>query len=472
MAKKKSAKKKEPKKAARSKGKKVLAESRDFSVLSKAGGEQVREVQTRLAAMVSHEKKPMRFLPLSQMHQSLIPIDHFYVQLLLKSKGIPMGSYVNIIGRESAGKSTFGYYILGCAMRHRNARVLALHWDQKPFYPDRAMRAFSSNPEHAQLMMDNTTVGMVSSFEQMQDYMSAFVKEHRVVSKLPLEIPIVIMMDNWSKLLTDGEAKGRVDFGKARVDPKAPVKIKEVGSGTNLGHSKFASDWSRHLGAWQRSQNVSIITINDQTEKINMQKVMPGRPNPEAMQSDLTKSLRNKTHRGGRSLHQHANLELIMDVGSSDVKGDGGAVRGKTIWFRNAKSDFSADGYVVSMELRRDHTQFDRPGYLDPAWHMDEGLATYLLENKYYGLTLNRKRFTSLELEVMNGTALDVSCAFHKDPIKLMTLGRELQMRGYGDSIENLMITGEQLGDPTIWSKEDEPDVEAEELEDSEENFD
>lgn len=448
----------------------MLAESPDFSIFSKGGMEQVRSAQDALALRMSHPQKPMRFVSLASAGMDLIPVDHFALQLLLKSKGIPQRALINIIGRESTGKTTFAYYLAGCAMRHRNARVLMLHWVAKPYYPDRAARSFSSNPEHARAMVAASTLCYISSFREMLDAMDLFVKQHR--KELPLEIPLFVVVDNWSKMLADAEAQGRVDYGKFTAaegsgddkKSKAP-KIKEVATGSNLGHAQFASDWTRVLGHWQTKYNVTVVTINDQTEKISMQKILPGRPNPEAMKSDLTKDLTNNTHRGGRSIHQNANLELIFAPGGN-LKGAANAARGKIIWVRNHKSDFSGDGFAIDFELRRDHAAFDRPGYIDPVWHMDETLVEYFLENKYFGLTVSRGLYTSHALGVHGGSALDVSLAFHSNPEHMQTVGRDLQLLGYGSYVEDappLQVSAETV---EAWDKEDrhEGEYDADEL--------
>lgn len=460
-AKKKAASKKTPakKKAIRSRGKRaVLAEAPSFSIFSTGGQEQVLEVQQKLQLRGSDPKKPLRFSPLSHISRTMIPVDHFQMQRLFGAVGIPTGAFINIIGRESAGKTTLGYYLLGCAMRNRNARVLAMHWAQKPFYADRALRTMSSNPEHARILTEATTTLKLTTFQEMLDALEAWVLTWRKDQKLPKDIPLVALIDNWSKYLTNDEAKGMVSYGGLMGDEKKKAKVKEIGAGTNMGHAQFASNWSRRLGHMQYEHNLTVIVVNDQTEKISMQKTMPGMQNPELMMSERNKDLRNKTHRGGRSLHQHANIELTMVPGSDIKQGEGGKIiQGKEVWIHTAKSDFSGgERMTIGAELRRDHSLFDREGiYLDPAFHFDEGLAAFLLERKYFGLELNRKRYTSTQLGVLNGTAVDVSIAFHGDPAKVHFVGRAERLQGYQEGVEGLMVSESQLGDPSIWTQED-----------------
>lgn len=465
VAKKKVAKKKvAKKKAARTKGKMVF--SQVHSVLTKEGQAHIDQVREKLGALVGR-KAPIVIQPLSEVKLDLIPVDHLEMQRCLVSKGIPMGAFVNIIGPEGIGKTTMGYYLAGCAMRYCNARVLTLHWSQKPFLPERALRAMSTDPHNAELLVRAIDTAMVRTFAEMQSYMENWVHEWR--KHLPLHIPLFIVADNWSKLLNNSEAKGRVAWGKHGGDD-SKVQAKDMSEISNLGHSQYASVMSRFLGFWQRENNVTVVTINDQNDKLQIAaagSTQSKARNPEDMMSPTNKILHNKTHRGGRALHQHANLELTM-ASTGMAKGLGENVTGKMVSIRCAKSDFAPDSTVVRAELRSRHELFDRDGYLDPIWHWDKPFAEYLVSQGFFGLELNRGRYTSDELQILGGTEVDVSYAIHSRPDMTHMLGRAMHLKGYDNDATLLQRNMEsQAADPESWAEEDANEDTEEEFEES-----
>jgi hypothetical protein len=436
--------KKATKKAATKKTAKVVGFTGGFDILSPAGAARRNEVMEDLRKISERRTtKPTNFRTMAEVRSILIPVDHFALQYGLGSRGIPFGSFVQLLGGSGLGKSTLGHLILGSAMRHCKGPALSIQWRAKPFLADRAIRALSNSPEQARHMLDVMDQSVVSTLQQMELTVDDYVRVWREDHRLPKAIPITILVDNASKLMNAEEAHGQVDWGD-HMKPQNVKKAKETGGGSNMNHAKWFEAWTRKLGYLMPENNVTIIAVLDQKDEVDMS----GGSGPTMAKS--TTDLFNTTHRGGSAIRQMSMLAINFAYKSLMKDAATNTERGKIITMRPSKNCVGAEGRRIEAELRTDHVRFDRPGYLDPAWHFDKMLADMFAEKGYFGVTCNRQRFTSERLGVMAASEVELSIAFHSRPELMQELGQQLRLEGYYDIIDRMLedyATPPQVGE-------------------------
>lgn len=428
---KKAAAKKAP---AKKRGPKTAGFTGGFDILSPSGLERRDAVMDDLRKISERRKtKPTNFKTMAEVRSILIPLDHFALQYVLGSRGIPFGSFVQLLGGSGLGKSTLGHYILGASMRHCKGPALSIQWKAKPFLADRTLRTLSSSPEQARLMLDAMDQSAVSTLGQMEIAVDDYIKVWRKNHKLPMGIPITILVDNASKLLNSSEAHGKVEWGDHMKDSNVRG-AKETGGGSNMEHAKWFEAWTRKLGDQLPENNVTMIVVLDQKDEVDMSQGGGGISLPKS-----TVDLFNNTHRGGSAIRQ-MSVSAVNFAGGGIIKDPTSNVeRGKTVRLRVSKNCVGAEGRRLEMELRSDHRRFDRPGYLDPALHYDKFLADFFASNGHFGTVSNRGRFTSSALGVVEATDVELSWAFHTRPDLVMELGSQLRMEGYYDIVDRLL---------------------------------
>lgn len=436
VAKKKVTKKKvAKKKVAKKKVAKKSGPTGPFDILG-AQGELWETTMEQLKEAASERAAPLEFKRMRDLRQEIIPLDHLAMQFLVGSKGIPARSIILIIGREGIGKSTMGHLILGSAMRNAGCPCLSIYWKIKPFLPDRAIRAYSNVPEQASIMLDRVMSVGVSTFAMLVSTIEMWVKKARTI--VPKEQGLFIMVDNWAKFLADAEAKGHVDWGRhGKSDAKGNAPTgKEIGTGSKLGTSQFAHAWTEFLGHFLPTNNVTMLIVVDQNDKLTMSEGGAPTQQQATRMSPTAQDLRNPTHKGGRALRQTASVVLISTpVG---VVTDSRGFRGTKVAWRSHKSNLSQDGRQIEIELRKDHTVYDAPGYIDPAWHMDEFLARLLVSKNLLGLSVLKNRYTSAVLGVMSVTDVEVSQKLHARPDLMEQVGNYFKINGYTNIVDTL----------------------------------
>lgn len=324
-----------------------------------------------------------RFGSLAEQRRNLLPWPDIAQQYLFGSFGLEYPGVIELIGDAGTGKSTMAIRMAGAAMLHLKAEVLLIDCENKFVSPDRARRALSSNPEIADKLHARITLAQAFSLTQMEDVLNDWVTQVRK-SGLPRHIPVFVIVDPWSALMSDKEAE--VAFQYKNVQ-KQKAKLNVTGEGSNLRHAQWAHAKGRKLPQFISANNVILLLVNHQTVHIDMS---PGKPMPTP---EWVKQVNNASALGGRAWKQRAlltlvvaNVGIVLDASRQPI--------GSHLKFRVHKYSYGPSWRIIDALFRTRHDGRDKEKYLDPAFHFDffcrqladDGVAGISVTNKLYNI--------------------------------------------------------------------------------------
>lgn len=400
----------------------VLADTEDVS-------DSIEQVLTSISSR--RKNHTVQFNRLSEVREKMLPVRHFYLQWALGLYGIPEACLIEIIGAEGLGKSTLAFQFIGWAM-DKGCPAFYIECENKQLQPGRVLRALHPNKERAVKMLKRLRRSKVFSLEQLEQEITDYVdaaRGHRTLkgaSHVPLRVPLLIVVDPWSKLMNDAEAAGFSDYGDNQSDAKK-AKYKSTGSASNMGHAKWAQAFSRRLPEFLSKNNVILLMVHHQNDKVDMS--MGGGITLSADIADLY----NKTKIGGRAFNQNAAIQLILSRGGM-VKGSDNMAKGRMVTMRVDKNSFGPGERKIKYEIRTD--QFDdTEEFLEPAINFDEDWANWMAKNKYFGTTVASKRFKCAALGIEGATYQQFAAAFNANEEIKRELGARLGIEGYVDTV-------------------------------------
>lgn len=393
-----------------------------------------------LASMVSRRKnQTINFNRMIDVRQYMMPLDSFYMQWALGIYGIPEGSLLEIIGAEGLGKTTLVFKILGGAMA-AGCPALYVEAEGKQLPAHRVMRALHTNPTVAVKMLQRLRRDRANSLEHMaqiiEDYVAA--ARGRVTLKdadsvVPIDTPLVIAVDPWSKLMNPDEAAGFYEYGD-NMSAAKKARFKKTGQGSNLGHAKWAHAWTRRLSYMMQHDNVILVLVHHQNDDIDMSGGgFGGFVLPESY-----KNLNNKTHLGGRAFNQTAAVQLILADGGGVKGSDRKTLVGKKVNVNVAKNSFGPDKRKFSYIINT-HTDSDTPAYLTPALSFDETTAKWMAEEKLIGTRVNGELYSCDSLDISGADAEYFMATFNSNETVKINLGGMLGIEGYVDTVERVI---------------------------------
>lgn len=347
----------------------------------------VRTLESMAMALSARKNRDTDFKRASDIKPATITLPPFALQFLFQSRTINQGSILEIIGPEGCGKSTLALTLAAYAMNECRASVLWLNADTKDMLPERIMRIMSPYPLTGKMMMDNLKVFRPHSLDQMWETMLLFVRQERGLLKkagkravsLPINQPLVVIVDPFGRLMSPGEAEGFQLYG-SYMEEKDKKKAEGLLSGSNFEHAKFAARWTRRLGYLCDAMNVILIVVSEQNTKIDMSGPGPGFSLPESyVQSH------NKTKLGGGALNKAAAYQVILGL-TGMLKDSAGNIVGRAIRARMDKNSHGASSAEIVYGLH-EMTPLDSPGYLEPALQFDSTLAELIMAAKNTDLT-------------------------------------------------------------------------------------
>lgn len=386
-----------------------------------------------LTAVMSRRKNhPTGFKSLLEIRRTMIPFRHFAFQYLTGTYGMPEQGLLEIVGDTGLAKSTLAHWIIGGAMEV-GVSPFVQESENKPLTKDWAKRALSLDKKIADKMIRRLLFRHTFQLEEMHQNMVDWLDvvrgrkpgNHVVV---PLDTPVLMVVDSYSKMMTKDEAAQYHDYGD-NLDSKS--KAKQIGEGSNQGHAKFSHEWSRKLPAIHYRNNLAIIVVSHQNEG----GVMKGGKGGASMSAE-TSNLYNTTKIGGRALNQNTGMQLVLAY-KGLVKDSKNFKIGKTVNIRNSKNSYGAQDRIIEMDIihsKHDDTEDTYAPNLD----FDRWLADWMAENNYLQTKVNKKRYTSPVLGVEGVTSREFSKAFHANQSAMNELGRSLGIYGYEDVVDEI----------------------------------
>lgn len=395
-----------------------------------------------LSSVVARRKnQSIGMAPASEIRQNVLWVPEFELQNTMGFVGIPHGAMLEIIAPEGVGKTSLVFTIAGWAM-NVGAPVVYVECEGKQMPPARIVRMLSSDPKKALLMLDRLRVESISSLEHLNkfiiDYVDAMrgrkpLKEYPV--HVPNHIPLVIIVDPWSRLMNQDEAAMFYDYGD-NLDAKKH-KYKETNTGSKLGHAQFASAWCRRLAYMAAKDNLILILTQHQTE--DLKSAMAVSYGPKIALPESITGLANKTHIGGRALHQWATQQWVMTKRSTAKFADKTA-SGKNVNLAVVKNSIGAEAKKMYFEIRAEHRE-DVPGvYLEPGLHFEDSFARWFTSNKFLGSKMDTSgdTFTCEDMGVRSVDAAEFHRVFHQNEELRTKVGSMLRIEGYLDTVEKI----------------------------------
>jgi RecA/RadA recombinase len=374
------------------------------------------------------KNRTVGFQTMAEVRQNMLPLGNFAMQWLTGTYGLPHKTLVSILGAEGLGKSSIAFMLMGWGLLAGSPCYIQ-NTEGKVLLPSRVKRMLSSNPDLAEFMLSRILIEEVHSLEHSVEALEDWVAVQRAM--VPAATPLICVVDSWSKLMDPQAAVGRYDWGN-NMDPKVKAKKKDIGGGSNMGHARFAQDWCRVLPDWLVVNNVVLILIEHQNDKVDMSGGFGGIAMPENVGN-----LYNKTKRGGRAFNQNCALQLI--VARKGIYYDSQKNKiGETGAMRVEKNSYGPKNRQLEYQIITEHTK-DSPNYLEPAIQMEEFLAKWFVDNKHLQTTVSSKRYASPVLGVVNVDATDFCNAFHLNTAAVNQLGKTLGIEGFNDVVDTVV---------------------------------
>jgi RecA/RadA recombinase len=419
--------------------------SAEFNILDPASADRAKALQSQMLTIAARRVKnprPVSFRTADTMRRRMSPLPHFVLQYGIDSYGLPQSGVVELIGWPSCGKTSLTLTIASHIMLTRNAPFLYMscEGEDKQMATERMLRCMSAKPQIAAELLQRIHIERCVTLSQLQPKMHNWAKAQREgfgskeerVEGLPMDIPLVIAIDPFSRLMSEAEAQGNVVW-----DDFATEKMHEPGTGSNFGHSKFANAFTRWLQAFCDRYNVLIICVHQQTEKIDFGNA--GKSNPN--EPDFKRKLRNPNYIGGKALEGLACVSIVVAV-MWEVADATKRIIGKMIAARVHKQAHGEGGRSIQWMLRTNHNDRDVPGkYLDPALHFGTGMMKILKDEQLLALRQGEqdKLYSSKELNLKGLAADQMDSIIHARPAVLDQIGKTLRISGYYDPIAEML---------------------------------
>lgn len=407
--------------------------------------EQVQKTVHTISAR--RKNKSTGFKSLDEVRREMLPMKDFPVQYLTGNYGIPEKSLIEILGAGGVGKSTLCHYLegqavlAGCPVYHQECenKPLKSKHVARIVHKDKALARKITKAIHF-----DKARSLEESWEKLIDWIE-IMRGKRSDSKveIPIHVPLLAVIDPWGKLMSPDEAKGNYDYGDNMKE-----KAKDMMTASNLGHAKAAHRWVRQLPHIMDTNNVTLILVQHQNDKINMT-AMRG----PAMDAE-TSAMHNITKVGGNAFNQLDSMQII--VGRKGlVKSSSGDNIGKTIKLRMHKNSYGPESRVIEYDLIND-------GFVDtettqsPVIRFERWFSEWMTEKGYIGSKITAKRVTCDTLGLTGATYTEFYDTFHANEEVLAKVAMNLKIDGYDlEWDEDMKTIPEDSGEETIENEDD-----------------
>ena len=353
-----------------------------FSLLSDDTMQTALNVQGALkdlAAMREKNPRPAMFVTADRLSTKRLPLYHPWQHWLFDNRGFAQNGLQQIIGDTGTGKTTKVLSDVGHIMYHSNTPVLYLACEglDKCMDSTRMMRCLHHDPDVAYKLLRAIHIEPCMSLIQLMPKLRNWAATWRKSNNLPLQIPLVCIIDPYSRLMSEAEAAGNVVWDKVARD-----EAFELGTGNNFGHAKFSAQFSRVLQGFCDLFNVSLFVVHHRTDKVDF----AGASRAASFMPEWQRKLNNLSKIGGSALDGLAATTQVL-VSTEKVRDPVlKKITGKKVRIRILKQSHGADERTGWYELRTEHS--DVNGKLDRILRFGAPFCELLNDKGLFGVTI------------------------------------------------------------------------------------
>lgn len=349
----------------------------------------------------------------AKVDRDCIPYQWMALQYLTGNIGLPVQTVSEIIGSDRMGKSSLLMAMLAsftksgcyCLYISTEAKTLKKKWIRQ--------RLCGHDKALAEEIADTIDVEEgLTTFGEVDKYMRNWAHIKRNVEGCPLSEPLVIVVDSISALLTDEAGKAIID--KDAKDAGVQKGVDDVKE-KMCGAAYWLHRWVRFLKQWMQDNNATVICVSSQNQDLSLFK---------------SADKNNRTKLGGEALNQKSALQITLS--KAPVK-QASLVEGtKNILIKCLKNSYGAEGRELIYTLKQEAYKYaDTETFTEQAIDMSTTLCNILLENGLFGITSNRKRYSSDELGLYQVSAEEFEERVNGDEALQHKIGVALGIDGY-----------------------------------------
>lgn len=419
----------------------------EFLITGQSVVERNRFVQSYLSDLAARRRtnpRPSYMQSAATVKHNTLAFPHFSRQWFSDVYGYPETGVIQIIGDPGCGKSTLVLSDIGHIMYHRNAQALYLACEgkDKMMAPDRMVRCLHHDPQVAIRLFQSLQTEVIHSVLQIMPKIKQWADAQREgftipgtrksVPPLPMNIPLLVAADPFSRLLSPKESEGHL----LNWDKLAKEAEQEYGEGGNMGHAKFAHDLVRKLQNLCDTRGILFFVVHHRTEDIDF-----GSHKADYNVPAWKKRLMSYEYLGGNAFDGLASTSIVMTSTETvvDRLHPDKPLTGKRVRARMCKQSHGAGERFLQWELRTRHV-IDRPDFLEPPIDYAEGFVRMLADQKALGIGINDQGLVRVdELGLSGLTFKQVDLILHSRPGLLEKLGHSMRISGYYNLVDELL---------------------------------
>jgi RecA/RadA recombinase len=352
--------------------------------------------------------------------RGFLPVPWLGMQYLIGRPGIPVNTVVEFIGAEGVGKSSLTFALMGSFVAN-NIPCYYVNSEPKALEPDWQLRLLGSDEVKAKRIRDIINVQSLNSFEEMDEHMRAWVNIKRDEEKIPIDVPLVMIVDSVSKLMNPEEFSVS-GLAKPKAGEKAVEGLGSLSKKPGVS-ARWLHDWGRQLSGYLEAKNLTLIVVSAQNQNMDAAGayIKPAEKN-------------NDTCVGGYAMRQIASLRFTVTYKGA-VKNSRQESVGKEVLLYCKKNSYGPSFREIKYQLlddRQENYKTDVPGtYVGQAIDMDAGLAAVMADRRILGTTVNKKRYSSTKLNAYELSAQEFIEHIANDPDMFKQLTDALSIKGY-----------------------------------------
>jgi RecA/RadA recombinase len=385
---------------------------------------------------------------LKSNNTKIIPIPDFGFRYMLNTMGFRGGRILDIIGVDGIGKTSLVFTIMGWAMRV-NAPCCYVETEGKPMDKPRILRCLHPNRQISETMFSTITFRGAWDLKTAVNELETFVELVRNPKSgeafVPIEVPVVVALDTFSKLMSPDEISGYNAYGNVPEEPeekkddkkdKFKKKVKKevrqaLGGGQPMQHAKLAHFWTRRLPYLLNDLNVFLIVVRHQNEKVDM--AGGGMGGGSMIPKDVS-DLYNRTAIGGKSFNQSASYQVIVSKDKSDyaqIRGERKKVS-QLARVSVVKNNYGPSDRKLRYGIMQE-PRFDTETNQEQALNFAVGLPEVLSSTGMVGIRIKSANDVAVkELKLDSATPREVSAALHENTELMDSLCKRLGLH-YAD---------------------------------------